>query len=257
MVSAEQTPIRALVIDDEKPARGDIKRMLAKIEGIEVVGEAGDGIEAVERIDELRPDLILLDIQMPGLDGFQVLERLAGHEKLPSVIFITAYDQYALRAFEVHAVDYLLKPVDEGRLVGAVDRVRRIRKGTESGPDMETLLQTMNILMRRLAIRKGDAVVMVDTDDVLYATVDAGEVRVVTREFEGASRHRSLDELERELSALQFMRIHRSYLANLKQVHEITPHFSGGYRLRMGGSGGPVIPVSRSQAKELRKLLKW
>jgi DNA-binding LytR/AlgR family response regulator len=257
VVNAQQQPIRALVIDDEKPARGDIRRMLAKIEGIKVVGEAGDGIEAVALIDELRPDLILLDIQMPGLDGFQVLDRLSGRDKLPSVIFVTAYDRYALRAFEVHAVDYLLKPVDEERLVGAVDRARRIRKGSESGPDMEALLQTMNLLMRRLPIRRGDAIVMVDSDDVLYATVDAGEVRVVTREFEGASRHRSLDELEREFSPLQFMRIHRSYLANLKQIHEITPHFSGGYRLRMGGPGGPVIPVSRSQAKELRKLLKW
>ncbi|MCK4237162.1 MAG: response regulator transcription factor [Candidatus Krumholzibacteria bacterium] len=253
----ENEVLRVLVVDDESPARRDIKRMLKKIVGVETVGEGRDGIEAVELIRELRPDLVLLDIQMPGLDGFQVLARLAGLRDFPSVIFITAYDQYALKAFDVHAVDYILKPVDEERLVEAIGRVRRVRKGLEGNPDLEALLQTIGALPKRIAVRCADSLVMVDADDILYATISSGEVRVVAREIEGTARQRSLDELQRELSPGRFMRVHRSYLANLRQIHEITPHFSGSYRLRMGGKGGPVVPLSRGQAKELKKVLKW
>lgn len=257
MYGRESNSLRVLIVDDEKHARRDIRRMLAAIVDVEVVGEGRDGNEAVELIERERPDLVLLDIQMPGLDGFQVLERLPDDDGKPTIVFITAYDEYALRAFEVHAVDYLLKPVDEKRLLEAVDRVRRIRKGLESSPDLEALLRTVGLLERRLAVRRGEALVMVDTGDILYASIDTGEVQVVTREFEGTTRHRSLDELQKELPPEQFMRVHRSFLANLKQIHEIIPHFSGSCRLRMGGSAGPVISVSRAQTKELRRLLKW
>ncbi len=250
-------PLRVLIADDEKPARRDIRRMLGSIGGVEVVGEAADGPETVELIREIRPDLVLLDIQMPGLDGFQVLGKLEGAGPMPSVVFITAYDEHALRAFEISAVDYILKPVDEKRLARAIEGVRRMRNGIEERPGIEELLEKAGILSGRIALRNGESLVMVDTDDILYATVSQGEVTVVTRDCEGSANCRSLDELQRELPGERFMRVHRSYIANLRQVHEITPRFSGSYRLRMGGSEGPVIPVSRAQAKKLRRRLKW
>lgn len=253
----EEEALTVLVVDDEEPARRDLLRMLRKVGGVEIAGEAADGPEAVKMIKKLCPDLVLLDIQMPGLDGFQVIGKLSGRGGLPSIIFITAYDEYALKAFEVHAVDYILKPVEEKRLVRAIERARRVRRGIEGGPDIEALLRTMGVSAQRLALKRGEALIMVDVEDVLYATVSSGEVRVVMRDFEGASSFRSLDEFQRELPAGCFFRVHRSYVVNMRQIHEITPWFSGGYRVRMGGGDGPVLPLSRSQARELRKILKW
>ena len=249
--------LRVVIVDDEAPARRDLRRILGRIEGVEVAGEAADGPAAVKLIRKLEPDVALLDIQMPGLDGFGVLERLEGMERPPSVIFVTAFDQYAIKAFEVHAVDYVLKPVEERRLVEAVERSRRIRGGAEPGPDLAALLAAVGGSAKRLAVRQGEGLVMVDVGDILYATVESGEIRVVARELEGAVSFRSLDELERELAGRGFMRVHKSYLANVNRIHEITPWFSGSYKIRMDGKSGPVIPLSRAQARELRKIIKW
>ncbi len=249
--------LRVLIADDEAPARRDLKRILGKIEWVEVVGDACDGPEAVKLIKKLEPDVALLDIQMPGLDGFQVVARVAGLEKPPAVIFVTAYEEYAIKAFEVHAVEYVLKPVEEKRLAEALERARRIRKGAEPGPDLAALLKAVGASGRRLAIRQGECLVMVDVDDILYATVEAGGVKIFARGVEGTVSFRSLDELAAELGRGQFMRVHRSYLANINHIHEITPWFSGSYKIRREGKGGPVIPLSRAQARELRKILKW
>lgn len=253
----EQEPLRVLIVDDEKPARDDIARMLGAIDGVEIVGEAGDGLAAVKAVKKRSPDVLLLDIQMPGLDGFQVLQRLAGVEHMPAVIFVTAYDKYALKAFEVHAVDYVLKPVDEERLARALERACRIHRGQERRPDLNAILETIGAAPRRLALRRGDSLVMVDVTDIVYATSSGGEVRVVTKDWEGTSTFRSLDELQRELPSSAFTRVHRAYLANIDHIHEIKPWFSGSYKLRMCGERGPVIPLSRGYAKDVRKVLKW
>ena len=249
--------LSVLIVDDEKPARNDIARILGKMDDIEIIGEAGDGVGAVKKIERLKPDILLLDIRMPGLDGFQVIEKLSDFEYSPAVIFVTAYDTYALKAFEVHAVDYILKPVDEKRLAQAIERAARIRRGLEKRPDLDALLETLGAEPRRLALRKNDSLVMVDVEDILYATSSGGEVKVVTKELEGAANYRSLDELQRELPPSVFVRVHRSYVANIKQIHEIRPWFSGSYQMRMSGSKGPMVPLSRGYAKNLRKILKW
>jgi len=249
--------LRVVVVDDEGPARKDLRRILGKLGNVEVVGEAADGPDAVKLIRKLEPDLALLDIQMPGLDGFQVLARLADMENLPSIVFVTAYDQYAIKAFDVHAVDYVLKPVEEKRLAQAVERTRRIRSGGEAGPDLKALLAAVGTSTKRLAVRQGESLVMVDVNDILYATVSEGSIKVVAREIEGSVGFRSLDELERELAGRQFLRVHKSYVANVNRIYEITPWFSGSYKIRMEGKGGPVIPLSRAQARELRKIVKW
>jgi DNA-binding LytR/AlgR family response regulator len=253
----ESGRLRVLIVDDEKPARNDIARILRKIKSVEIAGEAGDGLEAVRAIENLRPDILLLDIRMPGLDGFQVVEKISGIEEAPAVIFVTAYDTHALKAFEVHAADYILKPVDEKRLAEAIERAARIRRGLEKRPDLDALLEALGDAPRRFALRKNDSLVMVDVEDILYATSSGGEIKIVTKELEGAASCRSLDELQRELPPSVFVRVHRSYLANIKQIHEIKPWFSGSYQMRMSHGKGPVIPLSRGYAKNLRKILKW
>ena len=254
---AEREQLRVLIVDDEAPARKDLKRIIGKLGGVEVTGEASEGLEAVKLIRKLEPDVVLLDIQMPGLDGFQVVARIAGMERAPAIIFVTAYDQYAIKAFEVHAVDYVLKPVEEKRLAQAIERSRRIRGGAEPSPDLKALLGAVGASAKRLAVRQGESLVMVNVNDILYATVSEGSITIVARELEGSASFRSLDELERELGEARFMRVHKSYLANINRIYEVTPWFSGSYRLRMEGKGGPVIPLSRAQARELRKIIKW
>jgi DNA-binding LytR/AlgR family response regulator len=247
--------MKVLIVDDEKPARKDLTRILGKIEGFDKAAEAGDGIEALEKIRDLSPDIVLLDIQMPGLDGFQVLGRVGEGGEIPPVIFVTAYDQYAIRAFDVHAVDYILKPVDEDRLREALGRARERARGTMPKQDLDELLLSVGALSQRVPVRRGAGTVMVDVQEILYACVSDGEVTVVTDDLEGTSSRRSLDELQSELPAGMFMRVHRAYLANVYRIREIVPWENNSFRIRMGTDEGPVIPVSRANAKELRRRL--
>ena len=247
--------LKVLIVDDEKPARRDLARILGKIDGFEKAGEASDGLEAVRKIRELEPDIVLLDIQMPGLDGFQVLGRLGGESGVPPVIFVTAYDQYAIRAFDVHAADYILKPVDEERLREALGRARGRAAGTVPRQDLDELLRSVGALAQRLPVRRGSGTVMVDVQEILYACVSGGEVSIVTGELEGVSTRRSLDDLQSELPEGIFMRVHRAYLANVYRIREIIPWENNSFRIRMGSDEGPVIPVSRANARELKRRL--
>jgi len=247
--------LQVLIVDDEAPARKDLARMIRRIEGFRVAGEAGDGLEAVRMIRALSPDIVLLDIQMPGTDGFGVLERISKDQERPAVIFVTAYDEYALRAFEVHALDYLLKPVDEDRLRGALGRVSSGRDGDSAGKEIGELLRDVGVIPMRIPLRRGGNVVMAAAEDILYATVEHGEVTVVTGSIEGTSMRRSLDDLTADLPAGLFFRVHRSYIANMRMIHEVIGGTGGSYRLRMGSAEGPVIPVSRQHARELREML--
>lgn len=246
-----------LIIDDERPARSDLKRILSRLDGVRVVGEAADGVAGVKLVKRLEPDIVLLDIQMPGLDGFQVLEKLAEEGIMPFIIFVTAYDEYAIKAFEVNAVDYLLKPVEEERLSEAVKRAREAIAQAKGHADVEALLSTLRQEQKRIALRVGESIVLVDSDDILYATISSGEVKVVTEEVEGIPNVRSLDELLGELGSDNFVRVHRAYIANIKKIYEIEPWFNGSYRVKMKDRKGPIVPLSRQRAKELRKRVKW
>ena len=247
--------MKVLIVDDEKPARRDLTRILEKIDGFEKVGEASNGLKAVDMIRDSAPDIVLLDIQMPGLDGFQVLGRLGETGEIPPVIFVTAYDQYAIRAFDVHAVDYILKPVDEDRLREALGRARDRARGAVPRQDLDELLRSVGALTQRVPVRRGTGVVMVDVQEILYACVSDGEVSIVSGELEGTSSRRSLDELQSELPAGMFMRVHRAYLANVYRIREIIPWENNSFRIRMGSDDGPVIPVSRANARELKRRL--
>ncbi len=252
--------IRALVVDDERLARDELCFLLESFSDVEVVGQASNGLEAVELVEQLKPDLLLLDIQMPGLDGFQVLRKLVRKDApLPSVVFVTAYDRYAIRAFEINAVDYLLKPVERTRLGEAITRTRR--HVAEERPLIDQLERMLGSLEResplqRVVVKVGERLMLVDPMDVVYATVDDGVVTIATAQWTGTSNLRTLDELVTSLDPALFWRVHRSYVVNMKRIKEVIPWFNRTIQLKMADQKETEIPVSRSQTRRLKEYLK-
>jgi len=249
--------IRALVVDDERLARDELCFLLESFPEVEVVGQAGNGLEAVSQVERLRPELLFLDIQMPGLDGFQVLRELVGKDTLPPrVVFVTAYDQYAIQAFEINAVDYLLKPVEKVRLAEAIARSRR--EIGEEGPLANHIERILGALdkqssLRRMVVKVGERFMLVDTKDIIYATVEDGIVTLATDEWRGTSNLRTLDELIANLDPAVFWRVHRSYVVNLRRIKEVIPWFNRTLQLKMADDGETEIPVSRSQTRRLKE----
>jgi two-component system response regulator LytT len=230
------------------------------------VGQAGNGIEALRLIEEHGPDVVLLDVQMPGLTGFEVARRIVRAGVETQLVFITAYDQHAIEAFEVNAVDYLLKPVEAGRLATAVDRVRRRmqadRQPAASAQTTEELDRLLQLLSERqgrreqLAVKVADRFLLVQVDEVVHVSVEDDVITVVTNSLSGTSNYRTLDELQARLDPAVFWRVHRSHLVNINKIKEIVPWFSRNYILKMRDGKGTEIPVSRSQTKRLREYLR-
>ena len=279
--------LSALIIDDEQLARDELKYLLDQVGGVEVVAQGTNGIEAVDLIEEYHPDLVFLDVQMPGLDGFAVIQRLmernrqraAGGqeaEPLPQIVFATAYDQYAVRAFDVNAVDYLLKPFDRTRVQQAVERVRSRMNGaasispagTNAAPEsqVESQLDALLRLLNRpqgasrspqpakLIVQAQNRLLLIDQADICYAAIDEGVRRVVTPPFEGHSKCRTLEELLELLDAALFWRAHRGFVVNINHIREVVPWFKSSYQLRMNDKRQTEIPVSRAQTRRLREL---
>ncbi len=283
--------ISTLIIDDEQLAREELKYLLDSVGDVEVVGQGANGIEAVALIEELHPDLVFLDVQMPGLDGFAVIRKLMEHaqqkgaagsdgahgkdvESLPQIVFATAYDQYAVRAFDVNAVDYLLKPFDRSRVVEAVERVRgRMTGGTAQGSTgaqadspIESQLEALLRLLRRpqgadrtpqpakLIVQAQNRLLLVSQAEICFAAIDEGVIRIVTRNFEGQSKCRTLEELLEQLDPAHFWRAHRGFVVNIDHIREVVPWFKSSYQLRMNDKAQTEIPVSRTQTKRLREL---
>ena len=268
--------ISALIIDDEQLARDELKYLLDSAGGVDVVAEGANGIEAVDLIEEYQPDLVFLDVQMPGQDGFAVIQRLMERNRagavagMPQIVFATAYDQYAVRAFDVNAVDYLLKPFDRARVVEAVERVRaRLAPGgsvAPGAPDAESQIDRLLRLLDRpqgaeqgkppakLIVEAQSRLLLVDQTEICFAAIEEGVIRVVTRAFEGQSKCRTLDELMELLDPARFWRAHRGYVVNIDQIREVMPWFKSSYQLRMNDKQQTEIPVSRAQTKRLREL---
>ena len=247
--------MRTLIVDDEAPARERLKRYLANMEGVEVIGEAKDGVQAVEMIEAQSPELVLLDIQMPGLDGFGVVEAL---EDPPAIIFVTAYDQYAIRAFEVHALDYLLKPFSQQRLAKAIHRAQEaLAEGQDLSAQLRRLLEGLAAegrYLTRVAVRDRDCIRVLDADSVDWIGIEDEQVMVHVGDRAYAIR-RTLSELEARLDPKRFFRAHRSAIVNLDRVQEIIPWFKGSHILRL--TTGAEVDLSRARARVLRKLLDW
>lgn len=266
--SAQSAPLRVVISDDEQLARDELRYHLEQLADIEIVAEAGNGIEALAAVDRLDPDLVFLDVQMPGLGGFEVARRLLERQdEAPALIFVTAYDQYAIEAFEVNAVDYLLKPVEGGRLEQAVDRARRrIEAGRPSStagvPLNDQLEQIVKMMANRharreqVALKVGERFMLVQADEIIYASLADESINIVTGQVSGTSNYRTLDDLQARLDPEVFWRVHRSHLVNINKIKEIVPWFSRNYILRMKDAKGTEIPVSRAQTKRLREYLK-
>ena len=262
--------LRALVVDDEQLAREELCFLLGQAGGIEVVAQAADGVQALQLCGELQPDLLFLDVQMPGLNGFEVARRLVEAEALPQLVFVTAFDQYAIDAFTVNAVDYLLKPVDPERLDVALERARRRRTAEPAGgpatqpltlspADLERVIEVIQARQGRrdqIAIRVGERFMLVQAQEIVYASLVDESIVVVTQAVSGTSSYRTLDELQARLDPAVFWRVHRSHLVNITNIKEIVPWFSRNYILKMKDPKATEIPVSRSQTKRLREYLQ-
>jgi two-component system, LytTR family, response regulator len=250
--------IRALVADDEQLARDELVFLLASLSEVEVVGQASNGLEAVDLARKLSPDLLFLDIQMPGLDGFHVVRELMADELVPQVVFVTAFDQYAIRAFEVNAIDYLLKPVDKNRLRQAVTRaLKNRREGEPIESQLERLLGALErgSRQKRVVVRVGERFMLVDASDIIYASTEDGVVTIVTDRVTGTSNVKTLDELSSGLDPTVFWRVHRAYIVNLERIQEVIPWFNRTIQLKMADRAGTEIPVSRSQTRRLKEHL--
>jgi two-component system LytT family response regulator/two-component system response regulator LytT len=257
--------LRTIVVDDEQLARDELCFLLGQLDGVEVVGQAGNGIEALQIIEEQAPDLVMLDVQMPGYNGFEVARRMLRAGAEAQIVFVTAYDQHAIEAFEVNAVDYLLKPVEAGRLATAIERARKRvqsdRPASKGRPadDMERIVQLLAERQERreqLAVKVADRFLLVQADEVVHASVEDDVITVVTNSLSGTSNYRTLDELQARLDPAVFWRVHRSHLVNINKIKEIVPWFSRNYILKMRDGKGTEIPVSRSQTKRLREYLR-
>jgi DNA-binding LytR/AlgR family response regulator len=247
--------MRTLIVDDEPPARDRLKRLLSDVGGVELIGEAEDGAQAVEMIESLQPDLVLLDIQMPALDGFAILEAL---EDPPLVVFVTAYDEYAIRAFEVNALDYLLKPFSRERLKNALRRAQEsLAEEQGFAARLEPLLASLaeqGRYLTRLAVRDWDRIRVLDVDEVDWIGVEQERVLVHVGEQAYPIR-RTLTELETRLDPTRFFRTHRSAIVNLDRVAEVIPWFKGSHKLRL--TSGVDVDLSRARARALREILRW
>jgi two-component system LytT family response regulator/two-component system response regulator LytT len=250
--------ITALIVDDEQLACDELAYLLKDFPDIEVVGAGHNGLEAVEMIETLEPELVFLDVQMPGMDGLGVIRKLQERNvPLPYFILATAYEQYAVEAFRLEALDYLLKPVDKERLSVSMERARRsIQEKAKAQPPERPALERPAPHRTKLLVRSQNRNLIVDTSEVVYATIADGLITVVTTTMEGQSNYRTIEELQSNLDPETFWRVHRSYLVNINRIKEVIPWFKSSYMLRMDDKKQSEVPVSRVQTKRLRMLLK-
>ena len=258
MITRATSTISAILVDDEQLACEELAYLLKEFPDIEVLATGRNGLEAVKLVEELEPDLVFLDVQMPGLDGLGVIQKL--REKnipLPHFILATAYDQYALQAFRWEALDYLLKPVEKERLAVSIERARKaIAEKSKMAETSATPAPKPGPQRTKLLVKNNNRNFIVDAQDVIYATIDDGLITVVATNVEGESNYRTIEELQSNLDGDTFWRVHRSFLVNIHRIKEVIPWFKSSFQLRMDDKRHTEIPVSRVQTKRLRALLK-
>ncbi len=251
--------ISTLVVDDEQLAREELAYLLKDFPEIEILETASNGVEAVKLITELEPDLVFMDVQMPGLDGLGVIRKLRDQgAHMPHFVLATAFDQYAVEAFRVEAIDYLLKPVERERLSESISRAKRaMEEKQQSQYKTVSPAELQNGPPRsKLLVKNNNRNLIVDAKDMIYATIDDGLITVVTSQFEGQSNYRTIEELQSNLDPNLFWRVHRSFLVNINRIREVIPWFKSSFQLKMDDKKQTEIPVSRIQTKRLRALLK-
>jgi two-component system LytT family response regulator len=244
--------IRTIVVDDEPLAREKLRGFLEAEPDFEIVGECRDGVEAVAAIEQQKPDLVFLDVQMPELTGFEVLEKLAP-ENLPTVIFATAYDRYALRAFEVHAIDYLLKPFDRERLQETLARVRERRELGDARKKLQEMLAESSRYPERVEVRTSGRVVLVRVTEIIWVDA-AGNYVKIHCENETLTLRDTMAHIEKRLNPKLFMRIHRSTIVNVEHISELQQQFHGDYVVLL--TNGQRLTLSRSYREKMQGLLQ-
>src|SRR5579871_3633013 len=250
--------LSAVIVDDEQLARDELAYLLRDLD-IDILAQGKNGVEAVNLIKEHNPDMVFLDVQMPGLDGFGVIKKLLDKKvPLPQIVFATAYDQYAVKAFEVNAVDYLLKPFDKKRVLQSVQKARKKLESapapTEKLESLVRMLESQKPQNYKILLKAGGRLFLVDQKDICFASIEDGVITVATTTFEGQSNCRTLEELLESLDSNLFWRAHRSYLVNINHIREVVPWFKSSYQLRLDDKKQTEIPVSRAQTKRLREL---
>ncbi|MGD1212530.1 MAG: LytTR family DNA-binding domain-containing protein [Candidatus Acidiferrales bacterium] len=259
-------PMNTVIVDDERPARDELAYLLKGFPEVNVVAQGRNGLEAVALIKEHEPDLVFLDVQMPGLDGFGVIKKLVERKlRLPQIVFATAYDHYAVHAFEVNAVDYVLKPFDKTRIARAIQRAKKMVEAHASPVErLETLVGQLGAAAPKpraaqpvkLLVKAQSRMILIDAEDLVYASIQDGAITIFSRDAEGVSNYRTVEELTEALDPDVFWRPHRSYLVNINHIKEVVPWFKSSYMLKMDDKRASEIPVSRNQTKRLRELLK-
>ena len=253
--------LSAIIVDDEKPARDELAFLLKSFPDVSVIGQGKNGLEAIALIRDRNPDLVFLDVKMPGLDGFGVIRKLVERKvKLPYIVFATAYDQYAVQAFEVNAVDYILKPFDKQRVSRAIERARKIQSAEASPAErLETLVSQLGSRGSqpiKLLVKSQGRLFLIDGAEMVCASIEDGTITISTRDLEGVSNYRTIEDLVDSLNSDRFWRPHRSHLVNINHIKEVMPWFKSSYILKMADRRQSEIPVSRAQTKHLRELLK-
>lgn len=243
--------IRTILVDDEPLAREKLRGFLESEPDFEVIGECRDGAEAIQAIQRERPELVFLDVQMPELDGFEVLDRL-DRERLPAVIFVTAYNQYALQAFEVHALDYLLKPFDRERLRKALARVRERRRADELKTRLQALLEERARYPDRLEVKSSGRVRILKVDEIDWIDAAGNYVKIHAR-GETLTLRETMGRIEERLDPRRFMRIHRSTIVSIERIRELRQQQHGDYVVVL--EGGQRLTLSRSYRDQMHELL--
>lgn len=250
--------LRSLLVDDEPAARSRLARLLRAYPQVSVIGEAADGLQAIGSIEEHRPDLVFLDIEMPGLNGFQVLRALSDGVPMPLVIFVTGYDEHALQAFEANALAYLLKPVEPERLAVVIARAERITRGSpreaQERRTVEKVAHAVPLVLRQIVARKREARILLSPNDVVFFAAEDGVVKAHTAS-DCLWVNYQLAELEAGLPPEQFFRAHRKAIVNLNQVAQIQAYFKSSFLLHMADAAHTEIAVSTRQSKLLRERI--
>lgn len=267
--------ISVVIADDEPLARDELTYLLKQCEDIEIIGEATQGAEALEKILTLKPDVAFLDIHMPNLDGLTVARKLLEEDQTLMIVFATAYDKHAIQAFEVNAIDYLLKPFDEERVLKTVERIRQGIRHPKNDSQNEALNNSLMELLKKmgretlpaavgvvqapkiskLAVQGEESVVFIDPRDILYVYRENRDVFIKTSNKVYTTKY-TLQALEEKLASYPFFHAHRSYLVNLNFVHELVPWFNGAYTLILNDEKRSKVPVSRAYVKVLKDLLE-
>jgi two-component system, LytTR family, response regulator len=249
--------ISTLIVDDEQLAREELSFLLKDFPEVDVLATCSNGLEAVDLIEQLEPELVFIDVQMPGIDGLGVIAKVrASGGLVPHFVLTTAFDQYAVEAFRLQALDYLLKPVEKERLADSVARAKRI---IEDKQNQEKPLEGAGKAAahrNKLLVKTNNRNLIVDVQDLVYATIDDGMITVATAQFEGQSNYRTIEELQSNLDPDLFWRVHRSFLVNINKIREVIPWFKSSFQLKMNDRRQTEIPVSRIQTRRLRSLLK-